>query len=125
MFTYNIALPLSSVTDGTSNTIIFSERANGKFGAAASMNCYCWWGDAISTDTIFTTLYPMNPFNKVPVISGEYSFSWDDSASSFHPGGATSRSATARCGSSRTRSRPGRSTRRPASRMVCPMSTGS
>jgi prepilin-type N-terminal cleavage/methylation domain-containing protein/prepilin-type processing-associated H-X9-DG protein len=87
MFTFNIAQPISTVTDGTSNTIMFSERANGKLPAAA-INCYCWWGDALSTDTIFTTLYPINPFNKVPVVAEEYSSSWDCSASSFHPGGA-------------------------------------
>lgn len=89
MFTFNIALPISAITDGTSNTIMFSERANGKFTLAAGQNCYCWWGDSLSTDTIVTTLYPMNPFNKVPIVSGEFTFSWDSAASSFHPGGAS------------------------------------
>ncbi len=88
VFVFNQALPISAITDGTSNTIMFSERANGKFTAAANQNCYCWWGDSVSTDTIFTTLYPLNPFNKVPLVSGEYTFSWDSAASSFHPGGA-------------------------------------
>jgi prepilin-type N-terminal cleavage/methylation domain-containing protein/prepilin-type processing-associated H-X9-DG protein len=87
MFIFNQALPISSITDGTSNTIIFSERANGMLPTSAS-NCYCWWGDALSTDTIFTTMYPINPFNKVPAVSEEYSSAWDSSASSFHPGGA-------------------------------------
>jgi prepilin-type N-terminal cleavage/methylation domain-containing protein/prepilin-type processing-associated H-X9-DG protein len=87
MFSFNIARPIAVVTDGTSNTIMIGERANGKF-TATDINCYCWWGDSVSTDTIFTTLYPMNPFNKVPVVSGEYSSSWDSAASSFHPGGA-------------------------------------
>ena len=87
MFTFNLALPISGITDGTSNTIMFGERANGKF-TAADQNCYCWWGDSVSTDTIFTTLYPLNPFNKVPIVSEEYSSSWDSAASSFHPGGA-------------------------------------
>jgi prepilin-type N-terminal cleavage/methylation domain-containing protein/prepilin-type processing-associated H-X9-DG protein len=87
VFTFNIALPISSITDGTSNTMIFSERANGKLPPEA-INCYCWWGDSVSTDTIYTTLYPMNPFNRVPVVAEEYSSSWDSAASSFHPGGA-------------------------------------
>jgi prepilin-type N-terminal cleavage/methylation domain-containing protein/prepilin-type processing-associated H-X9-DG protein len=87
IFTFNIAQPISSITDGTSNTIMFSERANGKLPTAAS-NCYDWWGDSVSTDTIFTTLYPMNPFNKVPFVPEEYSSSWASAASSFHPGGA-------------------------------------
>ncbi len=80
-------LPISSITDGTSNTFLFGERANGKLTATDRDN-YCWWGDSVSTDTIFTTMYPINPFTKVPVISEEYSSSWDSSASSFHPGGA-------------------------------------
>jgi prepilin-type processing-associated H-X9-DG protein len=88
VFTFNMALPISSITDGTSNTILFSERANGKFTDAAAQNCYCWWGDSVSTDTIFTTLYPLNPFNKVPIVAGEFTYSWDSAASSFHPGGA-------------------------------------
>ncbi len=88
MFSFNIALPVSSITDGTSNTIMLSERANGKFTDAANQNCYCWWGDSVATDTIFTTLYPSNPFQKVPLVPGENTFSWDSAASSFHPGGA-------------------------------------
>ncbi|MGP0069028.1 MAG: DUF1559 domain-containing protein [Isosphaeraceae bacterium] len=87
IFTYNAALPVSAITDGTSNTIMFGERANGKF-TTTDQNCYCWWADSVSTDTIFTTLYPLNPFNKVAVVSEEYSSSWDSAASSFHPGGA-------------------------------------
>ncbi|HKI20931.1 MAG TPA: DUF1559 domain-containing protein [Isosphaeraceae bacterium] len=87
IFTYNTALPISAITDGTSNTILFGERANGKF-TTTDRNCYCWWPDSVSTDTIFTTLYPLNPFTKVAVVSGEYSSSWDSAASSFHPGGA-------------------------------------
>jgi prepilin-type N-terminal cleavage/methylation domain-containing protein/prepilin-type processing-associated H-X9-DG protein len=86
MFAFNTALPIQTITDGASNTIMFGERANGKF-TDADRDFYCWWGDSVSTDTILTTLYPLNPFNKVPVVSGEYSSSWDSAASSFHPGG--------------------------------------
>jgi prepilin-type N-terminal cleavage/methylation domain-containing protein/prepilin-type processing-associated H-X9-DG protein len=87
MFSINTAYPISAITDGTSNTMMFSERANGKFASNDADN-YCWWGDSVSTDTIFTTLYPMNPFNKIGNISSEYSSSWDEAASSFHSGGA-------------------------------------
>jgi prepilin-type N-terminal cleavage/methylation domain-containing protein/prepilin-type processing-associated H-X9-DG protein len=87
IFTFNAARPVSAITDGTSNTIMFGERANGKF-TNADRDCYCWWADSVSTDTLFTTLYPLDPFNKVPVVSGEVTSSWDSAASSFHPGGA-------------------------------------
>jgi prepilin-type processing-associated H-X9-DG protein len=49
---------------------------------------YAWCGDSVATDTIFMTLYSLNPFTKVPVVPTEYSSSWDSAASSFHPGGA-------------------------------------
>jgi prepilin-type N-terminal cleavage/methylation domain-containing protein/prepilin-type processing-associated H-X9-DG protein len=87
IFTINTALPISAITDGTSNTFLFGERAEGKF-TAADRDCFCWWPDSVSTDTIFTTLYPLNPFTKVAVVSGEYTDSWASAASSFHPGGA-------------------------------------
>jgi prepilin-type N-terminal cleavage/methylation domain-containing protein/prepilin-type processing-associated H-X9-DG protein len=87
IFTFNTALPISCITDGTSNTLMFGERADGKFTAGDRDN-YCWWPDSVSTDTIFTTLYPLNPFTKVPVVSQESTSSWDSAASSFHPAGA-------------------------------------
>ena len=87
MFIFNQALPISGITDGTSNTIMFSERANGKFRTRPA-TATAGGATALSTDTTFTTLYPINPFNKVPVVTEEYSSSWDSAASSFHPGGA-------------------------------------
>jgi prepilin-type processing-associated H-X9-DG protein len=98
IFTYNTALPISAITDGASNTVMFSERAHGKF-TAADQFCFCWWADSVCTDTIFTTLYPLNPFTKVPHVppaespvgftaAWEYTNSWVSAASSFHPGGA-------------------------------------
>jgi len=88
IFTYNMSTSLSSITDGTSNTFMYSERANGKF-TAGDAACWGWWGDAVESDTLFETLYPMNPFNKIKLVDdGEYTDSWVCSASSFHPGGA-------------------------------------
>ncbi len=87
IFRFSTATPISAITDGASNTPLLGERANGKFTATDRDN-YCWWGDSVSTDTIFTTLYPLNPFNKVPVVTEEFSSSWDSAASSYHPGGA-------------------------------------
>jgi prepilin-type N-terminal cleavage/methylation domain-containing protein/prepilin-type processing-associated H-X9-DG protein len=89
MFRFNRSLSVQEITDGTSNTLMFGERANGKFRQDnGDRDNYGWWGDSIATDTIFTTLYPMNPFSKVKYVSEEYSSSWCSAGSSFHPAGA-------------------------------------
>jgi prepilin-type N-terminal cleavage/methylation domain-containing protein/prepilin-type processing-associated H-X9-DG protein len=94
VFTFT-APTLASITDGTSNTFLYSEKANGMFskndpvnGGANDSNCYNWWADCVSGDTLFTTLYPLNAFKKVPLFKDEYDISWVEGASSFHPGGA-------------------------------------
>jgi prepilin-type N-terminal cleavage/methylation domain-containing protein/prepilin-type processing-associated H-X9-DG protein len=78
---------IAGITDGTSNTILYGEEANGIFTAGDSL-CYNWWGDAVSDDSLFGTLYPINAWKYVPRVSEEYSDAWIASASSFHPGGA-------------------------------------
>jgi prepilin-type N-terminal cleavage/methylation domain-containing protein/prepilin-type processing-associated H-X9-DG protein len=78
---------IAQLTDGTSNTLLYGEEANGLFTPSDSL-CFNWWGDAVSGDTLFSTLYPINSFRKVPQVSEEYNDAWVDSASSFHPGGA-------------------------------------
>jgi prepilin-type N-terminal cleavage/methylation domain-containing protein/prepilin-type processing-associated H-X9-DG protein len=81
---------ISGITDGTSNTLMYGEKANGLFTAADSA-CYNWWADAVSGDAQFDTLYPMNAFKKVAydgTASFEYNDSWAEGASSFHPSGA-------------------------------------
>jgi prepilin-type N-terminal cleavage/methylation domain-containing protein/prepilin-type processing-associated H-X9-DG protein len=83
------AVTLQSVTDGTSNTMLASERAHGKF-PSQDINCWNWWDSGNFGDTMFTTFYPMNPFNKIPdyccLDSGPDAYV--SSAASFHPGGA-------------------------------------
>jgi prepilin-type N-terminal cleavage/methylation domain-containing protein/prepilin-type processing-associated H-X9-DG protein len=80
---------LASVTDGTSNTILASERAHGKF-PAADLYCWNWWTSGNFGDTMFCAMYPINPFNKIvdygPLDSGPDAYT--SSAASFHPGGA-------------------------------------
>jgi len=87
IFGYNRATRIADILDGTSNTMIFSERANALF-AKGDQDNWNWWADAVEADTIFTTLYPMNPFRKLQNVSDEYQSSWVESASSIHPGGA-------------------------------------
>jgi len=92
MFTLNRSVNFANITDGTSNTITFSERANGKFTPADYANCYGWWADGYASDTIFMALYPINPFNKIQdLTSGPAAYLGTvdtDSAGSLHPGGA-------------------------------------
>jgi prepilin-type N-terminal cleavage/methylation domain-containing protein/prepilin-type processing-associated H-X9-DG protein len=85
-YTYG-AISIAQITDGTSNTFLYSEKANGLFTPSDSL-CYNWWGDAVSGDSLFDTLYPLNAFRKVPRVTLEYNDSWAESPSSFHPGGA-------------------------------------
>jgi prepilin-type N-terminal cleavage/methylation domain-containing protein/prepilin-type processing-associated H-X9-DG protein len=86
---------LASITDGTSNTFAFAERAHGKF-PASEVNCWNWWTSGNFGDTMFTTFYGMNVFQKAPfnVNLGHLCASdggadeFISSPSSFHPGGA-------------------------------------
>jgi prepilin-type N-terminal cleavage/methylation domain-containing protein/prepilin-type processing-associated H-X9-DG protein len=95
VYIYNQAQTIAAITDGTSNTIMYGEHANGKFTATDS-KCFDWWGDALAFDTLFSTLYPINPFQKIQNQAGGTTGDgsdglgdpWSDAASSFHPGGA-------------------------------------
>jgi prepilin-type N-terminal cleavage/methylation domain-containing protein/prepilin-type processing-associated H-X9-DG protein len=86
---------LASITDGTSNTFAFAERAHGKF-PVGEVNCWNWWTSGNFGDTMFTTFYGMNVFHKAPFnvnLGGLCSAdgSSDEfvgSPGSFHPGGA-------------------------------------
>ena len=85
-------LPLAAVSDGTSNTLMYSERAHGKLNATDQV-CWNWWCSGNFGDTTFCTMYPINPFNKdsnssvIGTVGGS-SDTFVSSASSFHPGGA-------------------------------------
>jgi prepilin-type N-terminal cleavage/methylation domain-containing protein/prepilin-type processing-associated H-X9-DG protein len=96
IYVYCNSMRMASITDGTSNTFLYSEKANGAFSKNDSLisanandsNCYDWWGDSVSGDSLFTTLFPINAFKKIPLVKDEYDVSWSESPSSFHPGGA-------------------------------------
>ncbi len=99
IFNLVISYNISAVTDGTSNTIIYGEKAQGKFsqtnnggGISADYNQFGWWPQAYSFSTAFTTLYPINVFNKMQLdnvgADGTFGDDWVEAASSFHPGGA-------------------------------------
>jgi prepilin-type N-terminal cleavage/methylation domain-containing protein/prepilin-type processing-associated H-X9-DG protein len=92
---------LASITDGLSNTFAFGEKAHGKFSQVPDVNFgidYLYDGAWVSGsfgDTLFTALYPMNPFGRLSGDPGSdffYNFDAQEdnfaiAASSFHPGG--------------------------------------
>ena len=50
---------------------------------------WCWWSDGATGDTLFHSLFPINPFKKVaPTVGVEGITTWLPSALSYHPGGA-------------------------------------
>ena len=96
---------IAGITDGTSNTMMFSEKAHGKlsqFADADGTTDYlynCVWVDGADSNSLFTTMYYLNPFGKVSSDaggtgqSGQYNYDqngdqYSVGASSYHPGGA-------------------------------------
>ena len=78
VYGYGPSTQIASITDGTSNTFMYSEKANGLFstndslinGSANDSDCYNWWGDAVSGDTLFTTLVPHQRLPQGPARQG-------------------------------------------------------
>ncbi len=90
LFSFYSSIQLAGITDGTSNTLLMAESAYGKLTTGDQREWH-WWTSGDYGDTMFTTMYPMNPFNKVPGLDAAQGINADvdvAAASSFHPGGA-------------------------------------
>ncbi len=88
------AVTIASITDGTSNTFIYGEKAHGYFATYDKnyQNCDTVWSSGLYFDTMFTTTYPPNlPTANAPglTLNGtpSYSYYYATDATSYHPGG--------------------------------------
>jgi prepilin-type N-terminal cleavage/methylation domain-containing protein/prepilin-type processing-associated H-X9-DG protein len=89
---YYSSVRLAGVTDGTSNTFLFGEHAYGK-NPAIELPDWNWWFSGNYGDTMFTTMFPMNPQGRIPDVPNQTLYGIDinpsiQAASSYHPGGA-------------------------------------
>ena len=87
LFTANRGVGFAEISDGTSQTMLLSELAPG-IPTGEDSRFWHWWADSVSVDTRFWTIFPLNPFRKIPDTPETYSSAYTSSASSFHPNGA-------------------------------------
>ena len=89
MFNVCSNVRIASVTDGTSNTMLFGEHAHGLL-EKADQPSWQWWDSGNLGDTLITTMWPINPHRKIQdIATGELGGKiFIVSGSSFHPGGA-------------------------------------
>jgi prepilin-type processing-associated H-X9-DG protein len=74
---------IASVTDGTSNTLMFSENGHG-FISPSTSSGYHWWNDGDPGTTVFETRFPPNVWKKYGGLPGSWLI---NNPMSFHPGG--------------------------------------
>jgi prepilin-type N-terminal cleavage/methylation domain-containing protein/prepilin-type processing-associated H-X9-DG protein len=85
LFNCDGAIALASATDGASNTIAFGEHARALLALDDQLWNH-WWPSGSLDDTLFITLYPMNP-QKSTTRRDDFEHGFALAASSQHPGG--------------------------------------
>ena len=89
------AVTIGGISDGTSNTILFTENAHGQM-ANPPRDYHHGWNSPNNSDTMSHAYFPINPLKRVPGIlntDGTLSDNYESAdvlqaVSSFHPGGA-------------------------------------
>jgi prepilin-type N-terminal cleavage/methylation domain-containing protein/prepilin-type processing-associated H-X9-DG protein len=88
MFRLNRGVSLAEVSDGSSTTILFGERAHGML-SQPDLSDYHWWFDGFESDTFFSSFFPINPERVIDDLeTPDMGNAYVSSASSYHPGGA-------------------------------------
>jgi prepilin-type processing-associated H-X9-DG protein len=82
------AARFAEVTDGLSNTLMYSERSRGRY-PLEEQPWWGWWAQGFGGDTGFGALNPINAASQVQTISDTADYlRMFGTASSFHSGGA-------------------------------------
>ena len=87
---YYSAVTIAGITDGTSNTMLMAEDAL-NLESDGDQNQWQWWSSGNYSDTMFTTMYPINPQRKITMTDATVGINSDIATSavtSMHPGGA-------------------------------------
>jgi prepilin-type N-terminal cleavage/methylation domain-containing protein/prepilin-type processing-associated H-X9-DG protein len=87
------SIKIASITDGTSNTFLFAERAKGRMWVIDPGYCISdgQWNVGRYFDTLVSTLYPVNigtGSTAAGLTYAGYNYYGTTSAGSYHPGGA-------------------------------------
>ncbi|MDX2036621.1 MAG: DUF1559 domain-containing protein [Isosphaeraceae bacterium] len=95
IFYMGSSVTLARITDGTSNTFLFGERSHSeliRIQNQAAANDWHWWTSGNYGDTMFITLFPLNPQRRIGsgagIGGGGNATAVQGGASSNHPGGA-------------------------------------